>query len=552
MKRDVRRLAEDEFDICILGGGINGLATAWDAASRGLKVALVERGDFGAKTSAKSLKILHGGLRYLQHLDFSRMRESIQERRSYLRMAPHLVEPLGFLVPTYPGWMKSKLAMGAALWVNDRIRGRDPLELQIPSGKILSREDVLERAPEVPQDKLTGGALFYDLRMKNSDRLTLAFALSAANEAGACLVNYCEGEAFELDGECIRALHVRDLESDERFSVRAKQFAAMTGPWRSLLPNFLRDNEVPTQVVKSAGIQLITRRELCPGSGLAVPSAHVDPDSRLSRGGRHYFTTPWRGHTIWGTTDTTFEGDPDTWRIRESDVHAFIEELNECLPGLNLKRDEVLYVFGGLRMMNEGNQHSGSQVSRRYELYDHESDLGIENLVSMDGVKYTACRIMAEKAVDLLQEKLGGQVTACTTAERPLFGGEFDDLGSLVTWVSQKIEALGWGRETAEVLVELYGSQWDGIPDVARRVLDSGLIEGTAIPRAVIHHAVESECALHLDDILLRRTPLGTLGHPGEQILGEVGNVMGNLLGWTVQKQEDERKRVEVEYEVVD
>ncbi len=312
MQRDLHRLANESFDLCILGGGINGLATALDATRRDLKVALVEMGDFGGETSAGSLKILHGGLRYLQHLDFSRMTESVRERNALMRMAPHLVDPLGFLVPTTPGLMTGKLAMRAALTVNDvvswkRNRGISDPKLHLPAGRIISAEELKKRAPGLPMQGVTGAALFYDAHMRNSDRFTLAFALSAA-AGGATLANRVRGVEFVLSGSKIEALKVRDEESGNEFEIRAEQFAAMTGPWRDLLPELFPGKQPKREVVKNAGVQLVTQRGVCADTGLAVPGGELDSEAHLQRGGRHYFSTPWQGSILWGTQDKEYRG----------------------------------------------------------------------------------------------------------------------------------------------------------------------------------------------------------------------------------------------------
>ena len=196
MKRDIAALADREFDLVVVGAGVYGAATAWDASLRGLSVALIDKGDFGSGTSFNSLKTIHGGLRYLQHADFTRMRESVRERRNLMRIAPHLVHPLPFLVPTYRGsLLKTRTVMRAALFINDLVSwDRNELadrQKHLPAGKALTRDACLEMAPGIERDGLTGGVLWYDAQMYNSDRLTLSFVLSAAKE-GAVVANYVE------------------------------------------------------------------------------------------------------------------------------------------------------------------------------------------------------------------------------------------------------------------------------------------------------------------------------------------------------------------------
>ena len=501
LSRDLQHLAEETFDVLVLGGGINGLATAWDCSLRGLKVALVEKGDYGGETSAASLKIIHGGLRYLQHGDFIRMRESTIERRSFFRMVPHLVDPFPFLVPTYGYGLKGKAAMALAMRINDwvswdRNKGLVDEKKHIPSGQVVDRNAVLRYAPDVPAEGLTGGAIFYDGRMYNSERVTLSFALSAAAK-GATLANYVCAEQLLPDGA-----EVRDLLSGDTFKIKSRVIVSALGPWTD---PFL--NQKPVKY--SAGMQIITRAVTTEGMGLAVPGAAVDPDAKIDRGGRHYFTTPWRGHTIWGTTDDVYEGDPAEWRIDDLSVQRFVDELNQALPKLALKSEDVIHAYGGLRPLDEKNLNTGSQVSRKYEIFTHDQP----NLLSMVGVKYTACRVMAEKMTDLVFTKLGREASKCKTAETPLIGGNFETMESLCRSVRKNApESLK--KPKIQHLLRNYGTMAEHM--IAQIKDDPSLGEfvpgSEEVLKVQVKHAIEMEGAQTPDDIMLRRTDLGTLG----------------------------------------
>lgn len=539
MQRTLTRLAEESFDLCILGGGINGLATARDAAQRGLKVALVEQGDFGGETSSGSLKILHGGLRYLQHLDFSRMTESIRERNALMRMAPHLVDPLGFLVPTTPGLMSGKTALRAAMTANDLISckrnsGIRDRAQHLPTGCILSAKELQSRAPGLPMKGVTGAALFYDAVMRNSDRFTLSFALTAA-EDGAVLANRIRGKQFRIRHQHVEALLVEDLETGAEFEIRARQFAAMTGPWRDLLPGLVTGTCKDRSVVKNAGLQLLTRRGICEESGLAIPGEEIDTDAKLQRGGRHYFSVPWQGHMLWGTQDKTYEGAPEDWRIRETDIQEFIDELNQALPGFNLKRADVCVAFGGLRLTDAESRATGSKVARRYAIRDHQQDLKIDNLISMDGIKYTACRVMAEKATDLILHKLGLRIP-CQTSKTLLAGGDYETRAILEAEIRTAVPS-EWTMDTVQLLAESYGADW---PKVWKEGPSAALLKDNKTPAFLVTHAVENEMALHLEDVMLRRCPLGAFGEPKEEIVEQVASHMADHLGWDDFKRQQE------------
>ena len=555
MQRNLKRLSEESYDLLIIGGGVNGLAAAWDASLRGLKVALVEKKDFGAETSSATLKIVHGGLRYLQHLDFIRMRESIRERSTMLRIAPHLVEPFPFLIPTYGHFMQGKEAMTAAVVVNelmsfDRNRRQPDPARRIPSGRIISKKECLDLAPCVEQKGLTGGMIFYDAQMYNSERLTLCFALSAAAK-GADLVNYVEVTGFIREGNRVAGAKARDLLTGAEFAVRAKVTANMTGPWSDIVLGLLDKPKPERRVLRSKGIQIVTPR-LTDKVALGVPSAYEDPDAIFSRGTRNFFITPWRGVSLVGTTDTVYEGDPDDFRITAKDVADFVEEINQSLPSAKLKPEQVPFAFGGLRPITEKNIDAGSKVARKYEVNDHLSDLGVEGFFTIIGVKYTTCRFLAEKVVNLAFEKLGRSSPKIMTDSTPMAGGSIERFDEFMSR-SVADRPAAFDETMMRHLVRSYGSDHAVITNMAKQ--DPTLVEripGSAeVAKAEIVHAVRQESALHLDDVVLRRTDLGTLGHPGRAALDACAEIMAGELGWDAARRQREIEAVEDRYRFV-
>jgi glycerol-3-phosphate dehydrogenase len=549
MKRDLERLANESFDLLVIGGGINGLAAAWDAALRGLRVALVEKGDFGAQTSSATLKIVHGGLRYLQHLDFRRMRESIGERSVMLRIAPHLVEPFPFLVPTYGHFMQGKELMAAAILMNeimsfDRNRDIHDPARRIPAGRLVSRDECLKLAPCIQRERLTGGVIFYDAQMYNSERLTLSFALSAA-EQGAALANYAQVTALQRKADRVVGARVRDELTGAEFEVRAAVTANMTGPWADIILGLLNRPDPPRRVLRSKGIQIVAPR-LTDGIALAVPSKYEDPDAIIKRGGRNFFITPWRGVSLIGTTDTVYEGDPDAFRILDGDIRDFVAEINESLPAVQLSREQVPFAFGGLRPITEKNIDAGSKVARKYEIYDHRRDLGIEGLVTVIGVKYTTCRLLAEKVVNLVCRKLGGTWSPVCTREKPLVGGDLNDFEALLR---EAVDQAGVAQMDERVMLHLvrnYGTYYRRFVDWAKRDPDAGrrLTGSNEVIWAEVLHAVREELAVHLSDIVFRRTDLGTLGPPARAALRESAELAGRELGWTAAQIQSEMDQV--------
>ncbi len=543
-------MANERFDLLVLGGGINGLATARDAALRGLKVVLVEKSDFGQATSSATLKLVHGGLRYLQHLDLIRMRESIRERSNMLRLAPHLVSPLAFLLPTHGRFINSKTVMSLALILNDLIgfdrnRHIDDPDRRIPKGHIwLSCDEVKEFVPGVSADTMTGGVLFYDAQMYNSERLSLAFALSAA-DSGARLANYLQADRLLKEGNTIVGAHVTDLLAGEQFDIRADVVANMTGPWSDIILDQMENPTPSREVVRSKGIQIVVP-SLTEEVGLAVPSAHRDPDAIVDVGGRRFFITPWRDHSLIGTTDTVYRGDPDDFRITDKDIRDFIDEINEAYPPANLKREDVSFAFGGLRPITEANIDSGSTVSRKYEVMDHARDLKVDGLVSVVGVKYTTCRFLAEKVVNVVFKKLGRSSPSSSSETQPLAGGDIERIADYTNEAIMKDDGL-CGEKVIRHLVSNYGSQYTDILDLVDEQQELGaFVPGSdEVLKAEITHAVRNECAFHLDDIVMRRTDLGTLGHPGADALRAVAEIASAELGWGDFIRESELDRVE-------
>jgi len=411
--RDLARLAEREFDVLVVGGGIYGLTIAYDAAQRGLSVALIDRGDFGAATSFNHLKTIHGGLRYLQSADFRRMRESIRERRAFARIAPRWIAPQAFAMPTGPSLTRNPIAMRAAMALDalvgrDRNEGVDPAR-RLPAGRIIAGAECRELFDGAIRS-VPSAAVWYDYQTVSGDRLTLAFALGAAAH-GAQLANYAEATSPLRLGGKLAGAHVRDALTGQTFDVRARMLVNAAGPWAATV---LTDTGMRPRWPLLKAMNLVTSR---PARKASVVGA--------TRAGRALVMLPWRGRTLIGTSESPDERQPDDQSASREEVNAFLTDINETFPALGLRADEVTLVHRGIVPAAAASGRMSLLAHSR--VIDHGDDGGKRELISIVGVKYTTARAVAERAVDLVLRKLDRKPVRCRTAETVLPGAGLDD-----------------------------------------------------------------------------------------------------------------------------
>ncbi|MCR4439757.1 MAG: glycerol-3-phosphate dehydrogenase/oxidase [bacterium] len=544
MKRDLNALAATEFDILIIGGGIYGATVAWEAALRGLSVALVERGDFASGTSASSLKIIHGGLRYLQHLDIKRVRESVRERCILLAIAPHLVHPLPCVMPTYGHLMKGKEVMRLGLLANDlfsfdRNRLADP-DKWIPAGRVISRKQVLELLPGIDPAGVTGGACWTDAQMYNSERMTLAFLLSAASQ-GAQLANYVEAVWLASDKGVVRGVHARDVLSGDTLDVRARLVVNAAGGWANELLAASGLPPVPFQL--STAMNIIVRKRLLNGyaAGVYGNFTYPTPGGRTHAGRHVLFMAPWRGYTIIGTFHRPYLDGKVRLQATEQELEQFLTEVNSAYPGGAISRDDIVFVHKGFLPMDGVTGKTGEvQLTKHYRLVDHARLGGPEGLLTVIGVKYTTARDVAEKTVNLAAKKLGKAKDGGRSRTTPLVGGHIPRFSSfledavahasgglspslvrhlVMNYGSDCARLLAYGQESAELLSPFPGSQVLG---------------------AEVVHAAREEMACKLSDAVLRRTELGSAEYPGDEAVKGCARLMAKELGWPARRAERE------------
>jgi glycerol-3-phosphate dehydrogenase len=519
MQRALSRLADEQFDLLIIGGGATGCFTARDAAMRGLKVALVEARDFAAATSAHSSKLAHGGLRYLRNLEIGLVRESLRERRNLQRMAPHLLRPLPFLVPVTNG-LREKLTLSAGLTLYDllsfdRNRAIEPAQ-HMPGHFFLSRGAALAREPVLEAKGFSGAFEYHDAQMYAPERIALECLLDAGAH-GAAIANHLAADKLLMQGKRVIGCTVRDVLTDAVFDIRAKQTLVAAGPWADLFLEHATGKPAQHKLLRSKGIHLLLPE--ISHSALTVEA-----------GSGHFFVLPWRGHTLLGTTDTEFRGDPATVAVRESDIENFLALVNKYLPAARLTGAQVQFFYAGLRPLVDDGSGETYNASRRSELVDHGREDGVDGLFSALGGKWTTSRNLAETISDAVVKRLGVAAKPCATALTPLPGGRFDSFEVLV----KKFEKRWRGLTGVRHLTHMFGAQLPALLEDARMEELEPLGE-SGDTLAQVNHAVRHEMALTLEDVVMRRTCLGQFG-PARN-LAKIADTMGALLGWDEQRR---------------
>ncbi|HVE78264.1 MAG TPA: glycerol-3-phosphate dehydrogenase/oxidase [Gemmatimonadaceae bacterium] len=532
-------MERDEFDLVVVGGGIYGICAAWDATLRGLTVALIEQGDFAHATSASSFKMVHGGVRYLQHADVYRMRESIRERNALLRVAPHLVEPLPIVIPTYGHGLEGKELLGAGLLVYDAVafdrnRGIPDPDRRIRRGRLMSRDECLSLFPALDSRGLTGAAVFSDAQMYNPPRLALAFLRSAA-DAGAVVANYVEATGLVRDGTRVRGVAARDVVSGGELTIRGRVVLNAAGPWAERV--FSRGTGLritPPATFSRDACFVVARQLVHERYALAVQGRTRDPDAILSRKGRHLFLVPWRGHTLVGVWHVVFPGAPEEATVGEGDLRQFLDEINGAYPPLRLALDDISFTSAGLVLFGE-NRPGAVDLSygKRSRIVDHAVAHGLEGLITVIGVRWTTARGVGDAAVTLALDKLGRRAPPCRTRSTPVFGGRIERMASFVAdAVATRPAAVD--PFVMRSLARNYGTEYRRVLGYVDRNAEWGARLGDShVLAAEVVHAVREEMALKLADVVFRRTDLGTGGSPGEAALRACGRLMAAELGWS-------------------
>lgn len=544
MQRSLTDLGNSEFDVLIVGGGAFGAAAARDAALRGLRTALIERADFGGATSSECFKMVHGGIRYMQHADVSRLRASCRERSALLRIAPHLVQPLPIAIPTYGHGRRGRayLAAGAFaydLLTLDRNKGIADRRRQIRGSRFLPRSRLLELFPHLETGDLSGAVVFEDGQMYNPARLVLAF-VSSAVDAGATACNYIEATQFLWRGSTVSGVRARDHLSGEEFDIRARLTLNAAGPWADYLQKDTQHFGPWRRLPFSRDAYFIVDRAPTSEYGVAVQGLSRDKDALLGRATRHLFAVPWRDKTLIGVWHCLFPDFPDAAHVRPEEIDTWIAELNAVYPALQLSAAEVSFANCGLVPFGETATQTELSFGKESRVTDHLAAHGVAGLVSLVGIRFTTARADAARALELLLRQMPGTRPDVGTERLPLTGGDIDDFTAFEAQVLRTRPA-DLHLATMKALLRNHGTSYthvlrprDGVTDVTACVPD------TTTLLAEIRNAVEQEMAVKLEDVVLRRTELASGSHPGRRALESAAAEMARHLHWSERRTHEE------------
>jgi glycerol-3-phosphate dehydrogenase len=515
----LKSLATNTFDVLVIGGGVTGVGAALDAASRGLKVALVEASDLASGTSSRSSKLIHGGLRYLEQYDFKLVREALHERELMVSsLAPHLVKPLAFLYPLHEK-VRERTYVGAGLALYDALRG---FQRAIPGHKHISQKKILEIAPSLRPDLVTGAIKYFDAQVDDA-RHTMMIARTAVRH-GAVVATNVRVESLVREGKRVLGVKARDTESGKLITIKATATVMCTGIWSDQLHDSF-GLKAGYNVTMSKGVHIVLpKKAIQSREGIILKTAK----SVL-------FLIPWSNKWIVGTTDTPYTADPSKPLAEREDIEYIINEAHKVLKP-KLKIEDVIGVYAGLRPLVANKKDSSTTKLSR----EHTVDRSAPGFVSIAGGKYTTYRVMGKDVIDLAGIELRRIIPESVTEKLPIVGA--DGYYALIQQAERIAEESGLSSESVIHLLNRYGSLISEVLQIIEKdpKLAKPLAKGLPYLKAEIYYAASHEGARSVDDVISRRTRLAfEAADSAMELANDVAIIIAPILKWTAKQKKD-------------
>jgi len=510
-----------QYDLVIVGGGINGAGIARDAAIRGLRVILLEKNDFGSGTTSWSSRLIHGGLRYLEYAEIPLVYESLHERAYLRKIAAHLVDRIRINIPIYDRSKRGLFLIRLGMIAYDLLSFRKTL----PRHRMLSRDELLREEPGLNPDGLRGGAQYYDAQVTFAERLVIENIIAAA-DAGAVVKNYCAVDVIgPHDGDSMNVAYV-EKDSGEKSRVKGRLVINASGPWVD-------------RVLQTTGAK--TRRLMggTKGSHIVVGNFNGAPRDAFyveaAADGRPFFIIPWNGQFLIGTTDIRYGRDPDNARASNREIQYLLDETNRVFPEANLTTGDIHFAYAGVRPLPRKRKGPESAITRKHIIKRHRQPL--QGIISIIGGKLTTFRNLAEQTVDRVDRKLNARLPPCSTSTTPLPGA----IG--IEAARERLqEHAGLSEVGRERLLGVYGGRVTRILDIAEsdpslaKVIDAN----RSVLAAEVVFCIRSEFARRLTDLMHRRLMIGLSADQGEEVIEAVAAIAGAEFGWDEEQRREQ------------